>query len=738
MKTIFRALALAGGVLGLAWCMGSHQEEAKADTPEAFAATADLQITAPPTAPTAFADNDPVPVQPPAVKGDVIVAGVNTNAVGATNAAATTNVDGKIPANLIAGPTLPDAVKLSQPLNDVVKLIHAGVSEQVLMAFIAGASEPFDAGSAEIIYLHDLGVSATVITALLQHDSMPAMQARKQSNNAVQPLPPGVALTSPATNIYTPKESFDSTPNPPEPQPANQPSDSTSTQPVETTEPVPIYDTSPAVTAVSYNYWYPSLAPYGSWVTVGGCGPCWRPTVSVCNAAWRPYADCGRWLWTDCGWYWYSDYSWGWGPFHYGRWFCPPGVGWVWAPGNCWSPAWVSWRYTPSYCGWAPLPPAACYRPRSGFYFNTAAVGVGCEFGLSASAYVFVPFNRFCDRRPYNYYVTGGHAQTIYNDSTVINNYVVGNNNTIVNRGVGFDRVAQATRGGIRQVGVRDTADFGNLSLRHEQLARDGTTLAVHRPDSTSITRRGAVAPTSLPGSTMAAFHVRNERGTPTGANLVSGPPPSGPGRPVSGSDQARVTPRFGGGNNPPDQTAHRSESIFMSRPNTPAPVTARPTGTGTDRSTSYHLRNPDGSNLTGNNGSSAIRNSARPSPPPIIMRNPNPNRSTANRPVTYPFVPAAPQARADLANPSVSRPSFVPGPPSGSTRTGVNSPAPSGAPSLSYARPSVSSAPASRAEVSRPAVSAPSHSQASTRSSSQGVQASSRSSAVTTSSGRR
>src|SRR5690606_36433667 len=108
---------------------------------------------------------------------------------------------------------------------------------------------------------------------------------------------------------------------------------------------------------ININYFENALAPYGTWIDVADYGRCWQPTVVLINRSWRPYADRGRWVYTSHGWYWQSDYSWGWAPFHYGRWHQDRRHGWVWVPGSTWGPAWVSWRYTDDYCGWAPLPP---------------------------------------------------------------------------------------------------------------------------------------------------------------------------------------------------------------------------------------------------------------------------------------------------------------------------------------------------------------------------------------------
>lgn len=128
---------------------------------------------------------------------------------------------------------------------------------------------------------------------------------------------------------------------------------------------------------VSVETFETSLAPYGSWVVVGGYGRVWRPHV---HAGWRPYFY-GRWEWTSEGWLWVSDEPFGWAAYHYGRWTTDPAYGWVWVPGHQWAPAWVSWRYSGDVVGWAPL-------------------GPGVSVYVSSTPYVeawwtFVPCHRF-------------------------------------------------------------------------------------------------------------------------------------------------------------------------------------------------------------------------------------------------------------------------------------------------------------------------------------------------------
>src|ERR1044072_1148419 len=96
---------------------------------------------------------------------------------------------------------------------------------------------------------------------------------------------------------------------------------------------------------------YQPLEPYGTWVEVRSYGRCWRPREVAVD--WQPYTM-GHWEWPDAGWYWVSDEPWGWAAFHYGSWYHDSSYGWVWIPGTDWAPAWVTWRYSDDYIGWAP------------------------------------------------------------------------------------------------------------------------------------------------------------------------------------------------------------------------------------------------------------------------------------------------------------------------------------------------------------------------------------------------
>jgi hypothetical protein len=118
---------------------------------------------------------------------------------------------------------------------------------------------------------------------------------------------------------------------------------------------------------IDLSYFYDNLSPYGDWFEDPSYGWCWTP-YDV-SADWRPYSD-GHWEYTDYGWSWASNETWGWAPYHYGRWFFDDSYGWGWVPGYEWAPAWVAWRYSDDYVGWAPLPPDADWDGPSGLRFT--------------------------------------------------------------------------------------------------------------------------------------------------------------------------------------------------------------------------------------------------------------------------------------------------------------------------------------------------------------------------------
>jgi hypothetical protein len=393
----------------------------------------------------------------------------------------------------------PENLRSSPIVQEVVKLAEAGVSDQVMLAYVTNSVHPYQLSSEEVLYLTDLGVSTEVITALLQKNGSAESKAAPAIASAPMPSP-----VAPA--------------NPPAAPPGGLPPAVTEL-PAEQAATAVAQPQQPVATTTFYN----SLAPYGNWVEVPDYGLVWQPTVVVVNPGWRPYGDRGRWMWTDCGWYWYSDYSWGWAPFHYGRWCAHPRLGWFWAPDTTWGPSWVSWRYTSTHCGWAPLPPLAHYRSGFGFSYYNSSVGISFDFGLAPDCYTFVPTHRFHQRNPRQYAVPLRQSTTVYHNSVVVNNYINGNNNTVINRGFGKDPVVRATGTDLRAVNVRQ-ASAAPLSGRGEQLANNGTTIIAAKPamqqhaamrNSIQASRAAAFAPApAVPSVTGgAAPAVRNSSG---------------------------------------------------------------------------------------------------------------------------------------------------------------------------------------------------------------------------------
>jgi len=217
---------------------------------------------------------------------------------------------------------------------------------------------------------------------------------------------------------------------------------------------------------------YQPLEPYGSWVTVGSYGRCWRPREIT--ADWQPYTD-GHWEWTDAGWYWVSDETWGWACYHYGSWYDAPDYGWVWIPGTEWAPAWVTWRYSDDYIGWAPCGP------------DRAVLG--------ASFFTFCDVHHFRDH-------FHNRRDLIVNNTTIINRTKVindfhrqsmdfdGHKRTVfANRGPGVDPIRRATGKNFTARPVRDVIRETRQpeNLRHDQ--REGQPPAVQP-------QRDAIPPT--------------------------------------------------------------------------------------------------------------------------------------------------------------------------------------------------------------------------------------------------
>jgi len=299
---------------------------------------------------------------------------------------------------------------ISQKLAEVIRLSQEGVTEDVLLVYVENMDLDVPVSPDEILYMKDLGIPDRVIAELIRKSRNVA--ASKETSESLTNAVVVSTLTNPelgtASNTVTVLE-----------------------QPVQAPQP---QKTDTVIMPAQVNIFYDTLLPYGAWYELDGYGWCWQPTITILNPDWRPYCHGGRWILTDLGWYWQSDYSWGWISFHYGRWLRHSRLGWVWFPDTVWAPAWVCWKTSPMYFGWAPLPPGARLGPYGWSYYGVA-VGLDFDFGLRPYHYVFVPSVHFCDRYPHHHVLPGAQTTVVYNKTVVINNFTVAANGVVVPKG---------------------------------------------------------------------------------------------------------------------------------------------------------------------------------------------------------------------------------------------------------------------------------------------------------------
>jgi hypothetical protein len=291
-------------------------------------------------------------------------------------------------------------VGLPAGVEEVVKLTKAGMGEDLILTKVKKAGVSYDLTTDQIIYLKNQGVSEKVIAALLQAGPASAPSTAASTPSTSPPLPP------PGTEGVTTGASM-----PPSP-PSGVPPAPVSGE--STVIPAPAGFAEPAV---NFPYFQEQLAPYGTWVDAPGYGQCWQPFGLP--PGWRPYYDGGHWVYTDAGLYWQSDYPWGAIPFHYGRWAWAGRYGWIWAPGYEYAPAWVLWRHTGKYLGWAPLPYGSVWVAAGWWEYRGVRVAVDYDFGLGPSFFVFINSDHLWEHDYRRFALRGGELNRIYRASAV-------------------------------------------------------------------------------------------------------------------------------------------------------------------------------------------------------------------------------------------------------------------------------------------------------------------------------
>jgi hypothetical protein len=191
--------------------------------------------------------------------------------------------------------------------------------------------------------------------------------------------------------------------------------------------------------AAGYSTFYTKLEHHGEWLETSDYGYVWQPREAERSRSWRPYTN-GRWAYTDAGWTWISEEPFGWATYHYGRWTRLRGVGWVWVPGDQWAPAWVSWRKSSDYVGWAPLPPEARFDQRTGIHNWSDSY-----YDIGPDQYSFVPTREFGAQRIESTIVPSERNLTIVNQTTNVTN-ITYNNTTVVNEGPNYDEMRAQSR----------------------------------------------------------------------------------------------------------------------------------------------------------------------------------------------------------------------------------------------------------------------------------------------------
>lgn len=106
--------------------------------------------------------------------------------------------------------SLPSFIMPTSPAAQVIRLVQAGVEENIVLSYVSNSSSTFNLDSDKIIYLSDVGVPGDVTTAMMQRD-----QVLQQQMAAAQPIqtapPPPPPPSSTATYITDSTDASDAT-----------------------------------------------------------------------------------------------------------------------------------------------------------------------------------------------------------------------------------------------------------------------------------------------------------------------------------------------------------------------------------------------------------------------------------------------------------------------------------------------------------------------------------------------
>jgi hypothetical protein len=203
----------------------------------------------------------------------------------------------------------------------------------------------------------------------------------------------------------------------------------------------------------TYGMFYEKLDAYGEWRETSDYGYVFQPREAESSREWRPYTE-GHWVYSDAGWTWVSEEPFGWATYHYGRWVKLRRVGWVWVPGEEWAPAWVSWRSSKDYVGWAPLPPEARFDRKSGIQ-NWA----DSYYDIGPDQYSFVASNDFGAEHVRRSVVPAERNVSIVIETTNVTR-ITFSNTTIMNEGPSYDELRSRSQRPIERYRLRRDRNF--------------------------------------------------------------------------------------------------------------------------------------------------------------------------------------------------------------------------------------------------------------------------------------
>jgi hypothetical protein len=299
-------------------------------------------------------------------------------------------------------------------------------------------------------------------------------------------------------------------------------------------------DTAGNPATASYSTFYMKLEPYGVWRETSNYGYVWQPREAERSRTWRPYTN-GRWVYTDAGWTWVSEEPFGWATYHYGRWTRLRNIGWIWVPGDEWAPAWVSWRKSNDYVGWAPLPPEARFDRRSGIH-NWA----DNYYDIGPDQYCFVPTNQFGARRLEATIIPVERNLTIVNQTTNVTN-ITYSNMTIMNQGPNYDELRARTQQPIerlrleRQITVSMGEENPHPVVRGEIIEMPAPLIARAQPDERPRRVKETIAQTTIDHGWEGIADREAAEKARAKIKSESTPPPNAPPKTLVKSAQAAV-----------------------------------------------------------------------------------------------------------------------------------------------------------------------------------------------------